>query len=164
MLDVTPLRQMSAEAVKSSAFLYEPNDVIAWRRKHGRGGGGPRRFEGANPSSGAQFFYSLAENARSVSVEVRSLDGSVLHTVEEPPTEKGLHRVGWSLRRAPARGVRRRPTTVPAGTYVVALTVDGQTMTERFELRRDPSFPDAPTSARDEELVVDEDEEEGRDR
>ncbi len=55
VLDVSPLRQMTSEAVKAKAFLYKPNDVIRWRSEARHGtmyGAGSRRYVGENPSFG----------------------------------------------------------------------------------------------------------------
>src|SRR5207253_7994756 len=37
VLDVTPLRQMTEEALKAKAFLFRPNAVVKWRQE-------PERF------------------------------------------------------------------------------------------------------------------------
>jgi hypothetical protein len=62
------------------------------------------------------------------------------------PAEKGLNRFVWDLRYPDAArfpglimwaGSTSGPRAVP-GTYQVKLTVDGKTMTESFELKKDP--------------------------
>lgn len=54
ILDVTPLRQMTAETVSARAHLYKPNTAIYWRLELRRGGGA-RDFAGQNPPSGAHI-------------------------------------------------------------------------------------------------------------
>ncbi|HYY56551.1 MAG TPA: hypothetical protein VE842_04410 [Pyrinomonadaceae bacterium] len=70
-------------------------------------------------------------------------------TTEEqkrPPAEAGLNRFVWDLRHADAAkfpgmilwsGETRGPLVVP-GTYQVRLTAGGKTLTESFEVRKDP--------------------------
>src|SRR5262249_14950067 len=62
------------------------------------------------------------------------------------PVEKGLNRFVWGLRYPDAArvsgmilwaGTTSGPRAVP-GTYQVKLTLDGKTMTEPFEVRKDP--------------------------
>jgi len=65
------------------------------------------------------------------------------------PAEKGLNRFAWDLRYPDATtfpgmilwsGNTSGPRAVP-GNYQVKLTVDGKTLTETFELRKDPRVP-----------------------
>ncbi|MGE0104027.1 MAG: WD40/YVTN/BNR-like repeat-containing protein [Blastocatellales bacterium] len=62
------------------------------------------------------------------------------------PAEKGFNRFAWDLRYSDAKtfpgmilwaGMTRGPKAVP-GKYQVKLTVDGKTLNESFELRKDP--------------------------
>lgn len=62
------------------------------------------------------------------------------------PAEKGFNRFAWDLRYPDTKtfpgmilwaGMTRGPKAVP-GNYQVKLTVDGKTLTESFELRKDP--------------------------
>ena len=55
ILDVTALRQMTADDLKAKAFLFRPNDVVRWRSEPSHGvsyGAGSRRFVGENPPRG----------------------------------------------------------------------------------------------------------------
>jgi photosystem II stability/assembly factor-like uncharacterized protein len=65
------------------------------------------------------------------------------------PAEKGLNRFAWDLRYPDATtfpgmilwaGNTSGPRAVP-GNYQVKLTVDGKTLTETFEVRKDPRVP-----------------------
>src|SRR5262249_33935080 len=61
VLDVTPLRQMTAAVLAAKVNLFEPNAAVRWRSEPEKGpmyGGGHRRFVGVNPPRGAQIFYS----------------------------------------------------------------------------------------------------------
>ncbi len=68
------------------------------------------------------------------------------------PAEKGLNRFAWDLRYIDATrfpgmilwaGNTSGPRAVP-GAYQVKLTVDGKTLTEKFELKKDPRVPTTP--------------------
>src|SRR5262249_25421057 len=64
VLDVTALRQMTADALKAKATLYRPNVVTYWKNEPERGspyGTGSRKYAGQNPLTGAQIYYSLTK-------------------------------------------------------------------------------------------------------
>ncbi len=72
------------------------------------------------------------------------------------PAEKGLNRFSWDLRYPDATtfpgmilwsGNTSGPRAVP-GNYQVKLTVDGKTLTETFELKKDPRVPTTPEEFR----------------
>jgi photosystem II stability/assembly factor-like uncharacterized protein len=181
VLDVTPLRQMTAEVVKAKAHLYKPNTIIRWRPELARGRTN-RRFVGQNPPPGAQFYYSLTAKAGKVSLKVVDYTGK---TIRELPgrTEPGLHRVAWDLSLPPpqrgadtgaapgAPGQRRgggggrgggqgrggAPVGPPAppGLYQVVLTVDGQELVQSVRLEADPSLPSPLLIAADEDTGAD---------
>ena len=168
VLDATPLRQMSEATIAADAHLYEPNDVVAWRTLHRRAGTN-RRFQGENPPSDAQIYYSLGKDAGSVKISIlaggetiRELSGDD----DQPlPNTKGVHHVAWNLaKKAPPltdrqrdmlarygsrarRFLRNRGQPADFGTYTVKLEVDGKEFTRTFELQPDPNFPDAPRTA-----------------
>jgi photosystem II stability/assembly factor-like uncharacterized protein len=103
VLDVTPLRQMTAEALKAKVSLFEPTTVVRWRAEPGREfwfNESDRRFTGQNPPRGAQLFYSLKEKAKEVSLKVMDHTGKVVGT-PNASSEPGLHLVTWNL--SPAR-------------------------------------------------------------
>lgn len=81
------------------------------------------------------------------------------------PTEAGLNRINWNLRYDKPHGFVHDPQDVmgaipgdtPAGTegpialpgeYTARLTVDGQTYTEKFEVKNDPRSPAKPADLR----------------
>jgi len=161
VLNVTALRQMSAESVRDRARLYRPGPAIIWRSAPSRGGTN-RGYVGENPPRGVEVFYSLGRRAREVSLHVTTLDGRLLRELEASP-EGGLHRVVWDLRetvRRPGGSVQagsgsprtrarpgapsrfRRGRSVRPGVYRIALTVDGTRMTQDFTVSFDPDHPD----------------------
>ncbi|MFQ5413787.1 MAG: hypothetical protein ACE5E6_04940, partial [Phycisphaerae bacterium] len=153
VLDVTPLREITRAVVDEAVHLFAPRSGIHWRRQPPRGGDGGRRFVGENPASGAQVYYALKDDAGDVNLEITDLSGKTIRKLDGP-SERGLHRVAWNLRRDPdprrnrrgrrGRGGRfgRRGRLVPAGTYRVALTVDGERFTRDVIVETDPDHPD----------------------
>ena len=158
ILDVTPLRQMTADALAAKVKLYKPNAAIYWRPEPRRGGD-TRRYVGQNPASGAHVYYSLKDKADRVKLKITDLAGETIRELEAS-SERGLHSVAWDLRRTPDarqnqaarrrfggggfRGGRfgRRGRLVPSGEYIASLTVDGQTFTQKLIVRTDPDYPD----------------------
>jgi len=160
VLDVTPLRQMKVETLKSQATLYRPATAMRWHREPTRGtpyGAGNHRFVGQNPPTGAQIYYSLAKKADKVQFKIVDYAGQ---TVREWPTKDlntaGLHQLTWDLLRGarPNRGRGRNPAS--PGMYRVVLTVDGKEQTQGLRVENDPLLK-TPSVIADEE---DEDEEE----
>lgn len=152
ILDVTPIRQMTRKTFTADAHLFKPNNRIYWRPEPSRGDSGARRFVGENPNDQAEIFYLLREPAQRVSLEIQDLSGELIRTLE-PKREAGLHRVTWDLRRTPPEAssgggppgggrFRGGASLVPSGSYVIALKVDGKTLTERLEVQTDPEYPD----------------------
>jgi hypothetical protein len=163
ILDVSALRQMTAEALKASATLYKPNTVTRWQTRPAQGRTN-RRFVGQNPPPGAPIYYSLAKKADKVAIQIRDIDGRVVGQLSGR-VEPGLHKVTWNMARGPARagsGERRGPAQgpqaprlVPPGAYRVVLTVDGQESSQTFQVEADPNT--SPTL-----LAEDRDEDERR--
>ena len=174
VLDVTALRQMSAETVDAEAHLYKPNTAIQWRSRPGGGAGTARKFVGQNPPQGAHIFYSLSGGARDVSLKITDLAGKTLRELEAS-NDSGLHRVAWDMRRpAPQRragaqrgrrggggrrfGGRRGPTVAP-GTYRAVLTVDEKEFVQELIVAADPEYPNSQFALEDEAFIEEGDDE-----
>ncbi len=146
ILDVTPIRQMSDKTVTADAWLFRPGNGIYWRPQPGRGDT-TRRFVGENPPDQVQVFYALKSPAQRISLEIQDPAGETVRKLE-PKNEAGLHKATWDLRRTPPEGqpqqnrFRGGAGLVPSGEYVVALKVDGKTLTEKLQIQTDPEFPD----------------------
>jgi photosystem II stability/assembly factor-like uncharacterized protein len=148
ILDITPLRQMTAEALKAPARLYQPNTVVRWRTELERQsvyGVGMRRFVGQNPPSAAQIYYSLTKKPDKISLKVVDYAGKVVQELKVPATV-GLHRVEWNFGRGGAAAVRVGGIGMPAasagpGMYRVVLTVDGREFSQPLKLEADPTVP-----------------------
>ena len=170
VLDVTPLRQTAREKVASESELFKPATAFYWRSAPRRGSG-TRRYVGDNPPSGAQIYYSLAQPADAITIKVTDLAGKTIRELESS-SEAGLHRISWDLRRTPAprrpggnprfragfgrggpgqaargrgprgRFGRNRGRLVESGKYLVAMEVDGRTLTQTLTVETDPEYPD----------------------
>ncbi|MFH1747543.1 MAG: PDZ domain-containing protein, partial [Planctomycetota bacterium] len=145
ILDITTLRQISEKTLRATAWLYEPNSVIHWRREPSRGNAGTRGFVGENPPGDAQIYYSLSEEARSVTLKITDQAGVTIRELETS-NEPGLHHATWDLRRKPEENQRRRGPRqgrlVPPGKYLVELTADQRTLRQPLKVEVDPTYPD----------------------
>jgi photosystem II stability/assembly factor-like uncharacterized protein len=153
ILDVTPIRQMTADSIKAAATLYQPAVATRWRREPERitlYGDGSRRFIGENPPYGAQIFYSLSKKAEKASLKIIDFSGATIRTLDVKTTP-GLHVSRWDLGRngggllGAAIGLLapRAPAEGPAGPgmYKVVLTVDGKEYAQGLKLQADPTTP-----------------------
>jgi photosystem II stability/assembly factor-like uncharacterized protein len=155
VLDVTPLRQLTADALKARATLFEPETVVRWRSEPARGsiyGTGSRRFFGTNPPRGAQLYYLLTGKAEKVIIRVADISGKTVKEIAGK-NEPGLHRAVWDLTvPAPspakpddAKPPPRRPgpqpvRPAPAGAYRVVLVVDGVETSQSVRIDPDPTL------------------------
>src|SRR5262249_27258880 len=99
ILDVTALRQMTAEALKAPAGLYRPNTVVRWRTEPQRGsmyGVGSPLVVGENPPPEAQILYSLTKKADKASIKILDYTGKPRRELPAK-TEPGLPRAKWDF-------------------------------------------------------------------
>ena len=152
VLDVTALRQMTADALKAKAHLYRPNDGGPLASEPQRGtmyGAGSRHFVGENPPSGAQIYYSLTAKAEKVRLQVQDFAGQTVRELEAK-TEPGLHRVDWNLMMeeqpsllSMVTGGEKKNVPAPPGMYRVVLTVDDEEYKQGLKVEPDPTTPNA---------------------
>jgi photosystem II stability/assembly factor-like uncharacterized protein len=144
--DISPLRQLTAQTLASTAVLI-PSGPIQ-QRIQGSGGWaeGDASYAGENPPSGATITYY--QKARHVigrmKLEILDSSGNV---VDEIPTSKrrGLNRVQWSMLTKPPvvppaaslAGSSTSGERVLPGTYAVRLTDAGQVTTEPLTITLD---------------------------
>src|SRR5439155_13076284 len=95
ILDVTALRQITADTVQTKPALYKPNTVTRYTQQPQRGRTN-RAYVGENPPPGAQVYYSLPKQAEKVTLEVQDITGKEI-TKLPAQTAAGLHRVTWNL-------------------------------------------------------------------
>lgn len=144
-LDVTPLRQMTADAMGAPVQLYRPNDVILWRIEPERGRGASRWFAAENPPREALIYCSI-RRATDVRLEIRDVSDKVVRVLELPEDagRPGLHRVAWDLRREPPTGQRnqrfRRGGLAEPDIYRVVLTAGDVTISTVLRVRNDPDM------------------------
>ncbi|MBA2244568.1 MAG: glycosyl hydrolase [Gemmatimonadetes bacterium] len=154
--DITPLRQFTAQIVRSRAHLYDPVDLV-------RG-----------IDQGVTVTYRLQRPVRNLKIEFLDAQGQVIRTftpepdtarrgeAAEPgeeaefgppraprhaPNRAGMNRFVWNLRYPgptsfPGIIMWAADTTAgpkaPPGSYQVRLTADGRTQTKSFQVRTDP--------------------------
>lgn len=162
--DLTPLRQVAdPPAAASPAVLFEPRDAYRVRMA---GSGGRRGAE--NAPGGATLYYTLADPAHEVRLEITDPRGRVAARFSsDKPTEPnppdiftmtsryeretilpgkaGLNRFVWDLRYAVVDVV---PDAIvwgytggpkaAPGTYQVRLSVGGWSQTQALQVRKDP--------------------------
>lgn len=144
--DVSPLRQLTAQTLASTAVLM-PSGPIQ-QRLQGNGGWaeGDASYAGDDPPNGATITYF--QKARHVigrmKLEILDSNGKV---VDEIPTSKrrGLNRVQWSMLTKPPvvppaaslAGSSTSGQRVLPGNYTVRLTDAGQVMTEPLTITLD---------------------------
>ena len=144
--DISPLRQLSAQTLASSAVLLPGAPVQ--QRIQGQGGWaeGDASYAGENPPDGATItYYQKARHVIGrIKLEILDANGNV---VDEIPTSKrrGLNRVEWSMLTKPpvvppAASIAGSSTSgqrVLPGTYTVRLTDAGQVTTEPLTITLD---------------------------
>src|SRR5262249_31597382 len=101
IVDVTPLRQMTAEVQKAKAHLFQPNTAYNWRTEPARGRTN-RRFVGTNPPRGAQIYYSLTQPAEKVGLKIVDVSGATVRELRAS-AEPGLHHSTGARPRTPPR-------------------------------------------------------------
>lgn len=160
--NVTSLRQTSAKTIAADAHLYKPNPVVRWRSLSQRGSVGTRAFKAGNATSQAAIHYSLGKNANSVKIRISDVKGDTIYE-EDGKTEAGLHAFNWNLSRQSSgaqrggtrggRGFRGRGRSVATGTYLVTLTVDGNSMKQELSVTNDPTLGATATTDEEYELM-----------
>jgi photosystem II stability/assembly factor-like uncharacterized protein len=149
VLDVTTLRQLKPEHVKPDTHLFTPRTVVRWRldaTQEGMFRTGTREFRGENPPRQAHIDYVLAKHSADVKLRIFDVLGQPVRELDvSKDRAAGFHRIAWDMTagevkqppmkkgKGPAPGAQ-----LPAGTYRVALEVDGKTFNERLVIEADP--------------------------
>src|SRR5262249_40773553 len=137
VLDVTPLRQITAETLKAAAHVYEPKHVVRWQQEVGRDGWfseSNRRFVGQNGASEAQIYYSLGKKASTIALKVLNNRGDTVVELKAG-SEPGLHRIAWDLVQRPPRPKPAKPADQekkPAAGQKPAATPEAEAEPESF--------------------------------
>jgi photosystem II stability/assembly factor-like uncharacterized protein len=145
--DITPLQQLTAAASQEAA-LFDVRPAVAWLpdRQRGQYAGGQRAFVGENPPRGAMISYFLKSAATGdVKIAIADATGRTIRTIDGTKLQ-GINRVTWDLAAAPPGGRGQRGggggrggggASIDAGTYIVTLSVSGQTMTKPLTVLQD---------------------------
>jgi photosystem II stability/assembly factor-like uncharacterized protein len=165
ILDDLPVLHQLSDAGRADAYLFKPEDSY---RMPGGGFNFPGATIGQNPPAGAIIYYYLREKPKDVTLEILDGSGKLIRKFTARPAgeaspqaqgggpfgggasrlsaESGLNRFVWDFRYDDARrfpgmilwaGNTTGPRAVP-GTYQARLTADGKSLTQSFEVRKDP--------------------------
>ena len=147
MDDISPLQQWGSIPQGAQAYLFDVRPGIAWLNDvtRSRAVTGQKNFTGENAPRGTAIQYYLASApSGGVTLTISDLDGKVVRTLQAT-SQQGLNRVQWNLAGDPAAnaaggraggGGGGGPALEP-GTYVVKLTVGGQTMSKPVTILED---------------------------
>ncbi len=162
--DITPLQQLSAEAVANGVHLFAPRPAWRFLPREARNAQPDDPAAGENPDYGASINFHLGEDlAGSVAIEVETMDGAPVRTLSGN-FGPGMNRVMWDLRhtasatprlrtpplehshrgvgqegwRPPPDGGPVRPLAIP-GRYRVRLIAGAEERTAELEILRDPA-------------------------
>jgi hypothetical protein len=144
--DITPLQQLTAAAPQEAA-LFDVRPAVAWLpdRQRAQYAGGQRAFAGENPPRGAMISYFLKSAATGdVKIAIADATGRTIRTIDGTKLQ-GINRVNWDLTAASPGGRGQRGggggrgggASVDTGTYIVTLSVNGQTMTKPLSVLQD---------------------------
>ena len=165
MDDITPLRQIDRGVQQADVHLFAPRPAIRVNDRADT----DQHVPGPEPRpSGALLYYSLADSAEAIRIEVVDDQGRVARVfsndstvAKEQKTEllaagAGMHRIAWDLLYTPPNlledaviwgytgGVKARP-----GAYEVRLTADGATATQPLTVLPDPRLEVATADYRE---------------
>ncbi len=156
--DLTPLHQLNEEVAQRDFYLYKPLDSYRMEGSQGQ----PSLTAGTNHPGGVMLHYYLKDTVDStmqVSLQIMDQQDKLIKTFSnkvgednkdltlgalEP--EKGFNTFTWNMRYPDAKtfeglvlwgGGTSGPRAVP-GTYKAVLTVDSQSVTQTFQILKDP--------------------------
>jgi len=176
--DLSPLHQMNEEIAEKNMHLFKPSDAYRINR-----GGRPAANTGKNPPSGAILYYNLGELADSAEVTMAILNasGDTLRTYDSKQPagasaspspagagaakhlskKPGMNRFVWDFRHneltkipgvftfGSLQGYRVAP-----GTYTAALSVDGETSQQSFDVLPDPKLNLTPADYEEQQTYL----------
>jgi len=160
--DITPLQQMTSEAMNADVHLFKPRPAYRFRAITSEAGSPEDPTVGRNPAYGASINYYLkAVPSGDVTITIADAKGQVVRTLDGSKAA-GVNRVMWDLRSAPSKSIVYRTSPLyapdvrvgpdgtrpggggqmrvlePPGTYTVKLAVAGRTYTEPLTVLKDP--------------------------
>jgi hypothetical protein len=161
--DLSPLQQLTPQIQSSRAYFFPVRPAYRFTDVAGNYSMNDDPTAGNNPTYGARFNYWLSAPTP-VTVDVQDASGTTIRTIHDSSTRAGLNRTSWDLRNTATRGPRLRTKPVnddefemardgtrdaagfgtisvlmPPGRYTAKLTANGQTLTQSFDVLRDPN-------------------------
>jgi len=120
--DISPLREMSADAMGAPVHLFDPGFAYRFRTQ-GSHSGTPSHMTSENPPYGISLDYWLSSTPEApAQITLLSPAGDTVRTLSDEG-HSGLNRVWWDLRHEPALEATLR--TPPPGREWVPLGEDG---------------------------------------
>jgi len=162
--DITPIQQMTAEALEGPVHLFEPRPAYRFQSREGRESQPGDPAAGQNPTQGASINFRLGDDVSGpVTVRIETTGGQLVRELPVQSARPGLNRVHWNLRwtssstprlRTPALehshvdvpssgwrpapdGGAVRPIALP-GRYRIRLVAGMEERTAVLELLQDP--------------------------
>jgi photosystem II stability/assembly factor-like uncharacterized protein len=151
--DIGPIKDFKPETFQKDVVLFDVKETIRWNRLEEAGEQYGEFAKVDNPPVGANIYYWLTSEPKSVKVIIKDLEGNVLQEITGT-AKKGLQKVFWSLSRRPAQGQSQpsmtgmmgggrfgRGAQATAGSYKAVLNVDGKDVeTKTVVVKPDPLF------------------------
>jgi hypothetical protein len=139
MDDITPLEELTAEAITAEAHLFGIQPAISYNRYTPQGWT-PGIFSVPNPPMGVRMRYHLAEDIDEVSLSITDLRGQSIRRLEGTGNA-GLNEVIWDLRIQEENSgddvMNSGPRVLP-GTYLVHLEAGNSVLEGEFSVHLDP--------------------------
>ena len=129
-VDVTPLQQLNAKVLASSAHLFTPKTAFQWAEAPNVGsagnGNGQNYFEIASPAYGAEISYRLGAGAPtdSVKVMISNVAGDTLVSLAGAGGA-GVHSVSWNYQASARRPAERAPLSPSERRDSILIAVRG---------------------------------------
>ena len=140
VVDVSVIQQMTPEALRADAWLFQTESNVVSRSQRQDWGSyhlrGDRHLATPNEPAGFNISYWLNAQADNVAIEISDSDGEIVGTLEGP-TQNGLNQVHWDS--ATVDGVE-------AGTFSIAVTIENEQFEHAAVLRPPRAFAIGPSS------------------
>jgi len=151
--DIGPIKEFKPETFQKDAYLFDVENTIRWNRFERRGETLGEFARVDNPPIGANIYYYLKAEAKSVKLTIKDLEGNLILEINGS-NKKGFQKTFWGLNRQPAAGQPgqmggfggggrggRGAAQVDSGIYKVTLNVDGKDVeTKKLTVSPDPLF------------------------
>ena len=166
--DATPLQVFDDAIADTQAHLFPVRGALRFPARPSRYGIGDKVHRAENPPGGALITYFLKEELSTeedgtdgderispsderLKIEILDADGEVIRSLEKLPPEVGLNRVAWDLKMEGPTVYKRdeereewygpvRGAAVLPGSYMVRLTLDGESQEQTVEVTVDPTI------------------------